>query len=82
MSEQVYLVKDLAGCRVVTLEGEELGILRDVLPTGSNDVYVVGEGAKEILIPALKTVVKKIDIEAKRIDVDLPDGLRDLNAPA
>jgi 16S rRNA processing protein RimM len=76
MSEQAYLVKDLVGCKVVTIQGEELGILKDVLPTGANDVYVVGEGAAEVLVPALKTVVKKIDIAAKSIEVDLPDGLR------
>jgi 16S rRNA processing protein RimM len=76
MSEQSYLVKDLVGCRVVTVQGEELGQLRDVLPTGGNDVYVVNEGAAEVLVPALKSVVRKIDIAAKLIEVDLPDGLR------
>lgn len=74
----VFLVKDLVGCQVVTGQGESLGLLRDVLPTGSNDVFVVGEGPSEILIPALKTVVKKIDVAGKRIEVDLPDGLREL----
>lgn len=72
-----YLVKDLVGCEVVTVKGERLGPLRDVLPTGSNDVYVVGEGLAEILIPALKSVVVGIDLEAKRITVDLPPGLRE-----
>ncbi len=76
MSEPVYQVKDLAGCTVVTTKGETLGVLRDVLPTGANDVYVVGEGASEVLIPALKSVVKVIDIVGKRIEVELPDGLR------
>jgi 16S rRNA processing protein RimM len=47
-----------------------------VLPTGGNDVYVVNEGAAEVLVPALKSVVRKIDIAAKLIEVDLPDGLR------
>lgn len=60
----------------MTKQGETLGVLRDVLPTGANDVYVVGEGASEILIPALKSVVLKIDLEQKRIEVDLPNGLR------
>jgi 16S rRNA processing protein RimM len=76
MSEQSYLVKDLVGCRVVTLQGEELGLLKDVLATGANDVYVVNEGANEVLVPALKTVEKKIDIAGRQIDVDLPEGLR------
>ena len=73
---KTYRVKDLVGCQVVTVQGEVLGNLRDVLPTGSNDVFVVGEGLAEILIPALKNVVISIDVEAKRITVDLPDGLR------
>ncbi len=75
-----FLVKDLAGCEVVTLKGENLGRLRDVLPTGSNDVFVVGEGASEILIPALKSVVLEIDLQSRRITVDLPEGLRNVEA--
>lgn len=79
MSNQTYLVKDLVGCRVVTVLGEELGKLKDVLPTGGNDVYVVGEGAEEIMIPALKSVVTKIDIAGKLIEVDLPEGIRGID---
>jgi 16S rRNA processing protein RimM len=74
--EGVFSVKDLVGCRVVTVKGETLGILRDVLPTGANDVFVVGEGKGEILVPALKSVVISIDLKKKQIDVDLPKGLR------
>jgi len=74
-TDGIFLVKDLAGCQVFTVEGRDLGVLQDVLPTGANDVYVVGEGANEVLIPALKSVVKKIDIQNKRIEVDLPKGL-------
>ncbi|MFN0116839.1 MAG: ribosome maturation factor RimM [Elusimicrobiota bacterium] len=75
--KKIYLVKDLDGCEVITTTGENLGKLRDVLPTKSNDIYVViGEGEKEILIPALRSVVLSIDIERKRIEVDLPDGLK------
>jgi len=73
---KTYRVKDLVGFQVVTVQGEVLGNLKDVLPTGSNDVFVVGEGLAEILVPALKSVVTGIDVEAKRITVDLPDGLR------
>jgi 16S rRNA processing protein RimM len=77
VSEASYRVAEIAGFLVVTPEGEELGILVDVLPTGSNDVFVVGEGAKEILIPALKTVVVDIDKNTRRITVVLPKGLRE-----
>lgn len=73
-----YKVRDLAGCEVVTLEGERLGQLEDVLPSGGNDIFVVRAGEKEILIPALKSVVHQIDLKAKRIVVNLPAGLREL----
>lgn len=72
-----YLVRDLAGCQVVTTEGEVLGRLTDVLPTGSNDVFVVGQEPNELLIPALKDVVINIDLNERRILVKLPPGLRD-----
>lgn len=62
---------------MVTKQGEELGLMHDVLPTGGNDIYVVRKGTEELLIPALKTVVLKIDLVARQIEVDLPDGLRE-----
>jgi 16S rRNA processing protein RimM len=72
----IFLVRDLAGCQVVTVEGEVLGTLTDVFPTGSNDVFVVGKEPNELLIPALKDVVKEIDLVGRRIVVSLPPGLR------
>jgi 16S rRNA processing protein RimM len=73
-----YKVSDLAGCHVVTMDGEVLGILTDVLPAGGNDVFVVQGDKKEYLLPALKTVVTKIDLTARRIEVSLPKGLREV----
>jgi len=75
--ENSYFVRDLAGCEVVTTDGESLGKLMDVLPSGANDVYVVGEKENEILIPALKTVVLEIDLTNRRIVVNLPKGLKE-----
>ena len=59
---------DIIGCEV--FDGEKiLGKVENVLKTGSNDVFqVVGE--TEILIPALKAVIKKIDVANKKIAVD------------
>lgn len=59
---------DIIGCEVFD-DDKFFGKVKEVLKTGSNDVFqVVGE--KEILIPALKSVVKKIDIEQKKIFID------------
>jgi 16S rRNA processing protein RimM len=73
-----YAVRDLDGCQVFTDQGEYLGTLKDVLPSGGNDIFVVRGESKEYLIPALHTVVLKIDLVAKRIDVTLPPGLREI----
>lgn len=73
-----YYIFQLVGCRVYTEEGKFLGELKDVQQTGANDVFLVGgPGAKEILIPALKEVVKEIDIARKTIKVKLLPGLLD-----
>lgn len=55
-----------------------MGILEDVLPTHGNDVYVVKDADKEILIPALKSVVLSVSVPEKKIVVRLPEGLEDV----
>lgn len=76
-----YYVFDLVGMHVFTADGEELGEISDVLETGSNDVYVVEPKSvqekkmPQILIPALKSVVLDINISAKKMVVQLPEGL-------
>ena len=55
--------------------GEHLGVVNDILETGSNDVYVVKDAIREILIPAIKNVVLEVNLEKGLINVDLPDGL-------
>jgi 16S rRNA processing protein RimM len=66
---------ELIGLEVYTEDGQFLGRLASVLPTGSNDVYVVQHAGRETLVPALASVVKQIDTAARRMEVILPDGL-------
>ena len=73
-----FFICDLIECEVFEENGNKLGFIKNILHTGSNDVYVVeDENSKEILIPALKAVVKDISIENKKIVVSLPKGLID-----
>ena len=75
-----YYIFDLIGLKVVTVDGRELGTVKDVLQPGANDVYVVQsptEAAREILLPAIKDVVKEIDVESGRMVVQLLPGLFD-----
>ena len=75
LSDGEYYTFDIIGLEVFNLEGETLGYVTEVLKTGSNDVYVCSQKgeAKQLLIPALKTVVKEIDLSANKMVVDLPE---------
>jgi 16S rRNA processing protein RimM len=71
-----FYIFDLIGLKVWTEEGACLGQLSDVLQTGANDVYSIkGADGKEILVPALKEVVKLVDIPGGRMVVKLPEGI-------
>ena len=69
---------DLLGLTVVTDQGKVLGVLADIIATGSNDVYVVKEGKREYLIPALEDVVLDINLDDGFMTVSPPEGLLDL----
>ena len=74
LEEGEFYVADLLGCKVIDTEGAEIGELKDVISTGSNDVYVVATAkSKELLVPALKQHVKEINPEERRIVVELPE---------
>jgi len=73
--EGEYYWSDLIGLSVHSTDGQYLGRLEDIIATGSNDVFVVRDGDRETLLPALERVVKEIDIEQGRMRVDVPDGL-------
>ena len=73
-----FFIADIIGSQVYDENNVLLGQLTDVLQTGSNDVYIVKqEDGKELLIPALKSVVKEISLDDRRISVILPKGLLD-----
>lgn len=76
LEKDSYYVVDILGCQVNTDENQELGKVVDVFQTGSNDVYVVkDEQGKQILLPAIKDVIKNVDIKNKIITVHLLEGL-------
>jgi len=70
-----YYQFQLLGIEVWTAEGEFLGRVAQILPTGSNDVYVVPGTDGEVLIPAIEDVVKSVDLEAGRLTIEVVKGL-------
>ena len=78
LEEDEYYVAQIVGLEVVTEGGESLGRVAEVVFTGANEVYVVREGPKgEILLPAIASVIQRVDLDAGRIEVTLPEGLID-----
>ena len=75
LDEDAFYWYELVGIEVYTTGGDYLGRIDSIFPTGSNDVYVVKDRQKEVLIPALESVVIDIDLENNRMQVDLPEGL-------
>lgn len=76
LDEDEYFIADMIGLRVMTEDGEEFGILDDVIETGANDVYVIdSKEYGEVLIPAIKECILEVDIKAGTMKIHLMDGL-------
>lgn len=77
LPKDTYFIADILGLEVYTDEGELLGKVDDIFPTGANDVYVVkNELGKQILLPSIPEVIKEIDLEKGKVIVHLIEGLR------
>jgi len=70
-----YYRDQIVGLRVVTTAGDVLGTITEILVTGSNDVYVARDEQREILIPALKEIVREVDVNGGRMVIEPMDGL-------
>ncbi|MGI6240205.1 MAG: ribosome maturation factor RimM [Christensenellales bacterium] len=67
LGEDENFITDLVGLMGVDDQGAEIGTLTDVLQPGGNDVYVFRGSRGEVLVPALKSVVLSVDLEAGRV---------------
>jgi 16S rRNA processing protein RimM len=79
LEEGWFYTFQLKGCRVFSTAGEDLGTITDVLDYGGTQVLKVDLGREETLIPFVQEYLKNVDLDRRRIDVDLPEGLRGLN---
>ncbi|WP_418790076.1 ribosome maturation factor RimM [Phosphitispora sp. TUW77] len=73
-----FYVFEILGMEVITDKGFSLGSVKDVIRTGSNDVYVINGREKEYMIPAVKNIIKKIDRKNRLITVEPIEGLLEL----
>lgn len=78
LEENEYFIYDIIDAQVVDEDGREIGILKEVLTTGANDVYVVKTPAgKEVLLPVIDECILDIDIENKKVTAHIMPGLLD-----
>jgi 16S rRNA processing protein RimM len=77
--EGLFYTFQLRGCHVVAADGKSLGTVTEVLDSGGTHILKVDGKAGEILIPFAQTYLRKVDLGQRRIEVDLPEGLADLN---
>lgn len=76
LDEDEYYFHEIIGCAVMTVEGEKLGEIKEILTPGANHVWVVKRPkGKDVLIPVIDEVVKEVDVEEKRVIVELMEGL-------
>ena len=71
-----YFIADMIGLQVYTEDGEAFGVLKDVLETGANDVYIIDSPKHgEVLVPAIKQCILDVDIEGQKMTIHLMEGL-------
>jgi len=65
------------GCEAFLTDGTRLGTIEEVFATGANDVWVVRDGQREVLVPVIDDVVKAMDLAARRVTIEPVPGLLD-----
>lgn len=73
-----YFIADLIGLKVLDEQEEQIGILKDVMETGANDVYIIDmTDGRELLLPTIKQCILNVDVENGFIQVHILEGLLD-----
>jgi 16S rRNA processing protein RimM len=68
---------EAVGCEVFLTDGARLGTIEEVFSNGAQDIWVVRDGKREVLIPVIEDVVKAMDFAARRVTIDPIPGLLD-----
>ena len=78
LSRDEYFIADLMGLCIKDEDGTDIGVLREVMETGANDVYIIDlKDGREILLPAIKQCVLEVDVEAGFMRIHILEGLLD-----
>ena len=75
LEEGEYFDWELEGCAVETVDGEQIGRVKEIMRTGATEILVVEGAEKEYLIPFVETICIEVEVENKLIKIDAPEGL-------
>lgn len=75
LPEDTYYIYELKGLEVYGAEGEFIGKIKEIFQTGANDVYEVVGNSKTHYIPAIKSIVKEVNIKEKKVIINVVEGL-------
>ncbi len=76
LEEDEYFIADIIGMEVYTEDGAYFGLLKDVMETGANDVYIIDSKEHgEVLLPAIKECILNVDGDENKITIHLMEGL-------
>ena len=76
LEEDEYYASDIIGMEAITVDGEKLGEITDLMETAGHDIYVIGEGKDEIMVPSVDEFVKEINFEKRVVIFDLIEGMK------
>ncbi len=79
LPENSYYLFDLEGMDVYSNNGDYIGKISEVYQTGANDVYEVKNNINSYLIPAIKDVVKSVNVQDKKMIINVIEGLLEWN---
>ena len=77
LDEDEFWPHELIGCKVLLTTGQPVGVVDDVVPGPAQDLLQISTPAGERLVPAVKGIVVAVDVGARRITIDPPEGLLD-----
>lgn len=77
LEEGEFFDWQLEGCAVVTVEGETIGSVKELMRTGGTEILIIEGGDREYMIPFAESICTEVDVESKLIRIDPPEGLLD-----
>ncbi len=82
LADGEFFIDDIIGMSVVDLRKNRLGIIANVVTLPAQDMYVVNTGRSEIMVPAVKSIVRSVDMKSRTMTIDPPEGLFNGNEAA